>query len=460
MLTVDWLIVGGGPHGAHVAIRLVDKGVRSDKMAILDPHPEPLAQWKHHTMNAGMTHLRSPEFHNIGVDPYSLGRHAATHGFVAATHEEEFATGSHLEHEFIPPYSRPSLRLFNHHSESEIVEAGLTQRWKTGKAVSITRVQGAYLVRTECGEPINAKNVVLALGMGGQLCRPNWAMPANGKTQIRHVFDPNFRRESIAKDSDVVIAGAGITAAQLALSLVETDPNRRVTIISRHFLRKEDFDSDPGWLGPKLLNGFHAEADYAKRRTMIREARNRGSLASEVMQRLQAAILHDKTIKFEMANIESVSGGLSGSKWRLHMRPFELDECEYHRTGNIAFTFSDALQNLEVDVVVLATGFESKRPGGAFIDRAIGSMGLPIAEDGFPVVDYHLRWRRGLFVMGALAELEIGPASRNISGARMAADRIIDSAEVKESVNPLGDDRRYRLDRLNRHNSLLNQFFS
>ncbi|MDM5220760.1 hypothetical protein QUF86_08335 [Peribacillus sp. NJ11] len=38
-----------------------------------------------------------------------------------------------------------------------------------------------------------------------------------------------------------------------------------------------------------------------------------------------------------------------------------------------------------------------------------------------------LQWGPGLYVTGALAELEMGPISRNISGARQAAERIVNS---------------------------------
>ena len=45
------------------------------------------------------------------------------------------------------------------------------------------------------------------------------------------------------------------------------------------------------------------------------------------------------------------------------------------------------------------------------------------------LVDKNLRWGRNgrIFVSGALAELEIGPSSRNIAGARLAAERIVEA---------------------------------
>nr|MBA5588668.1 hypothetical protein [Anaerobacillus isosaccharinicus] len=38
-----------------------------------------------------------------------------------------------------------------------------------------------------------------------------------------------------------------------------------------------------------------------------------------------------------------------------------------------------------------------------------------------------LEWEEGLYLLGALAELQLGPVARNISGARRGAERIITS---------------------------------
>jgi hypothetical protein len=53
------------------------------------------------------------------------------------------------------------------------------------------------------------------------------------------------------------------------------------------------------------------------------------------------------------------------------------------------------------------------------------------------VVSKALRWARGLYVMGPLAELELGPTARNIAGARKAADRlahIVERGQANRSV--------------------------
>jgi hypothetical protein len=80
---------------------------------------------------------------------------------------------------------------------------------------------------------------------------------------------------------------------------------------------------------------------------------------------------------------------------------------------------------LESDFVSLATGFMHCPPGGEFVRRTIEDLELPCAPCGFPKIDEYLRWADGLFVTGPLAELVVGPASRNIIGARFAAERIL-----------------------------------
>jgi hypothetical protein len=79
---------------------------------------------------------------------------------------------------------------------------------------------------------------------------------------------------------------------------------------------------------------------------------------------------------------------------------------------------------LKSDCLILATGFSPARPGGAWLDASIHEYNLPLAPDGYPIVDPSLCWADGLYVSGPLAELEVGPVSRNFIGARLAAERI------------------------------------
>ena len=74
------------------------------------------------------------------------------------------------------------------------------------------------------------------------------------------------------------------------------------------------------------------------------------------------------------------------------------------------------------------------------VEDLIASASLPCAECGFPIVDSKLRWHPRVFVSGALAELELGPVSRNIAGARWAADRIINATRIDRDAQTITRD--------------------
>lgn len=53
---------------------------------------------------------------------------------------------------------------------------------------------------------------------------------------------------------------------------------------------------------------------------------------------------------------------------------------------------------------------------------------------GLPILEPYLRWPGcELFLMGGLAALQVGPVARNLSGARMAGERIV-PALMKSSI--------------------------
>ena len=77
------------------------------------------------------------------------------------------------------------------------------------------------------------------------------------------------------------MVGGGISAAQVALRLV--GEGQEVHLISRHPLRKHQFDSDPGWLGPKYMKGFERETKRGPpARVDQRGSAHRGSVPPDV----------------------------------------------------------------------------------------------------------------------------------------------------------------------------------
>lgn len=386
----SWLVIGGGIHGVHIAVRLIaEAGCDPDSVRILDPAPELLARWHACTSATGMTHLRSPSVHQIDVEPWSLQRFAA---------QSERRTSSL----FAPPYDRPSLDLFNEHCDRVIETHGVRALHVPGTASSCHVDCDAVTVGTLEGRSLAARNVVFAIGVCDQPHWPAWA-PV-GDTHIEHIFARGFDYPGTDSPQAVAVVGGGISAAQVALRLV--GDGHRVHMIARHSIREHQFDSDPGWLGPKLMAGFRRETDLARRRAAIAEARHRGSVPPDVLRALRSAI--------DRGQIE----------WHHAAVSLLVDEPGARRIG-----LSNGAE-VVVERIVLATGFSSRRPGGAMLDDLIERASLPCAACGYPVVDTALRWHPRVYVSGALAELELGPSARNIAGARRAGERIVEAARA------------------------------
>lgn len=387
----EWLIIGGGIHGTHLAnVLLGQVGVAPDRLQILDPHDRPLAMWDRLTSRTGMRYLRSPAVHHLDIHPRSLMSFARS-------------SAGKRHARFFLPYDRPGMELFDHHNRWLIQRSNIDGRMVRGRAESLKAHGAGFRVETAAGS-IETRRVLLAIGMSEQPAWPEWARDIRHQGgSIQHLFDPQFEARW-TPDQHVLVMGGGLTATQFALSLAERHPGQ-VTLLCRHAARVHQFDSDPGWLGPKLMAGFQQLRLPAERRRTIATARHRGSVPAEVANAFKRAI-RDGSLRHVHGDVRSAACTEDG-----------LVRIE---TG--------AAQSLSADHVVLATGFESRRPGGEWLDAAIEEFGLRCSDCGYPIVNQRLEWHPGLFVTGPLAELEIGPIARNISGARSAGARIVAAA--------------------------------
>lgn len=385
--TLDWLIVGGGVHGTHLAHVLVDAlGVARDRLRVLDPHPQPLAQWNRLTANVDMAYLRSTSVHHLALDPDDLRRF-----------------GSRLQGlpmpPFAHPYARPAYALFQAHCRHVCAVQRLDELFVQGTANRLARSAGGWRVETEQGS-LDARHVLLAVGRTW-LNWPVWASALQaGGGSVHHIFQQDFLAAGLPALARFVVVGGGITAAQVALQLARRAPGA-VTLLMRHPIREHDFDADAGWFGPKFLAGFQATPCYVERRQMINAARHRGSIPPDIARSVRKA----------------------AEQGTLALRQGEVASAGVDAQGVSRLRLTDG-ETIEADQIVLATGFDPARPGHEWLDRAIVQYNLPCAACGYPIVDQTLRWAPGLYVSGALAELEIGPIAANIAGARHAARRL------------------------------------
>ena len=276
-MNLDWLVIGGGIHGVHIATRLLaDADIPADRLGIVDPSDRLLERWHTCTATTGMTHLRSPSVHHLDLDPLSLQRFAGKRR-------------SRPPGLFAAPFERPSLGLFNDHCNQSAEHFGLANLHIQGRAENCSINDDGLTVRLSDGRSIEAGNVVLAIGASDQTAWPAWASRAHPR--IHHVFEPGFDGWPSSPEA-VLVVGGGISAGHVALRLLAEGHD--VHLASRHALREHQFDSDPGWLGEKFTIRFDHEPDPDRRRAVITKARHRGSVPPEMARAIRRAIARER----------------------------------------------------------------------------------------------------------------------------------------------------------------------
>ncbi len=410
---LEWLLIGGGIHGTHIAHVLTATGaVAPDRIRVLDPAGKPLVRWNRLTRNTGMTFMRSPSVHHLGVQTDDLNRFSQSpDGFV--------------HREFRQPYGRPAYDLFQAHNHHLVQQHKLAELWLSGMATRLVKRQSGWLVESDRGA-IDARNVLLAVGRTA-LNRPTWSQALRDEQDapIHHLFEDTFTTASVPPWHHLVVIGGGISAAQTACLLSQRAAyegfDGRVTLLMRHPVRNAHFDSAPCWNGPKCLTKFHHTADYAQRRAQIAAGRYRGSIPHDVMRAVER---HCKEERLRLCQDEVVGAQMLPPQLdapQLDVPQLDAPQSDTPRLIHLQLASG---ATINADRVILATGFAPTRPGGELVDKAIAAHGLRCAPCGYPIVSPQLEWLNGLYVTGPLAELELGATGPNIRGARMAAERL------------------------------------
>lgn len=390
------VVVGAGVHGVHLALA-VSRTYALDRkrIALVDPFHEPLTLWRRRVENCGMDYLRSNGSHTLAPSFYAL--------------RSEMGPKDHTA-----PYHRPSVDLFQRQARRMIHEIQQHTVAVHGTVTDITvpaegsperprhALHRGYVVHCRCTDgrerELHAAAVILAPGNGAPEVPPGYREPL--PPGIMHIHDPRMPHGALPQyrqpGDRVLIAGSGIAACHLALTLV--NHGIHVEVWHRDPLEVHQFDSDPCFIGPRCAALFESIADPEIRHQLIDRSRRSGSIPEDLYTRFMAAVHHNRIV--------------------LHRR--EMKSWLHAPPGIVATP-----GNREFDQIILSTGFSREPPAAPLVSALASRYAAPVSSRGFPVPSGDLQWLPGLFVTGALADLVHGPPARNIIGAHLSRRKIL-----------------------------------
>ena len=389
--TVDITIIGAGPQALTLVTHLLQKKASlRDRLAVFDRTGTWMAQWKQQFAALEIPHLRSPAVHHPDPNPYAL---------------RAFATNRSSE--LFPPYDLPGTNLFEEFCEDVIERWGLSDGVIPSSITDIEPIQvegrDRFRLHLHNHSPILARRVILATG-GGPPRLPDWVAeipPGYPPERLQHSSQIDLRPLHLGGE-EILIIGSGLTSGHLALGAVRR--GARVTLMARRQFYERLFDADPGWLGPKYLKGFQAEADWGRRSQMIQEARNGGSLTPKVLFKLRR-LEREGRVQF-LENCQITSATWNEGFWHI--------DCDQPQ-GVLP----------RVHRLWLATGSEFDIGKHPLLKQVQQKYPLETVA-GLPQLDDHLRWGKSqLFLMGPGTALQVGPVARNIYGGKLASQRIV-----------------------------------
>lgn len=391
-------IVGGGVHGTHLAVRLLESGlVTHDQLRIVDPNGL-LGNFRRQCEQCGLRELRSPFVHTIDTDPFSLGAYARSNGRTDELRSSGFGG------------DRPVASLFFDHTETVCATYDLDSLLIEERVTGLDERSTGVHLETTAGS-FDTDWCLLAVGYGGSRTLPEWADALPHDAPATHVWNPEFDPAEIGPRASVGIVGGGITAAQLATALAR--PGREVTMFARTPISVESLEAKSEWMHfSSAVEQLQALPPASEARAqVVDDARNDGTVPPHVFQPLRRAI----------------------GREAVGLQQTTVEECT--SAGGIIVVTCENGRARCLDRLAFATGFGSPYDAGLFgklrtmSSLAVGYRGAPVLDDDT------LRWRRAdgslsrVFVSGAAARQVLGPFAPNIIGAREAGALVVDELE-------------------------------
>lgn len=388
------VIVGAGPQGLSIYLNLPP--LLREKTLVIDAEPVPMQNFYRQAENVGMKYLRSPASHCLKEPLVSL---------------LSFARKNNLMSHFNGRYLTPSLVLLQKYMQFLLEKNNLASHFMQCRMHGMRFSHETWHIDTSRGT-LSAKNCILALGMGRISFPPSIQSYRNSSADktlhkeliLKHVLHPFFFLPPIHKKK-IAIIGGGMSGSQVALRTAKLARLRlsasSITLFSKTSRHVQFFDSEPGYIGPKYRGFFLQEKNYSERRSILQRARNPGSINPYVQKKLNAAMQNGE-LRVTDARVNALSLNEKSGKAKYSLQ-LNGGSWEHY------------------DDIILATGFGSASPPHiTLLQQLHENHGCSVDANYWPIPNAKLMWHKGLYLIGALAELELGPPARNIIGAHLA----------------------------------------
>lgn len=426
------VVIGAGPHGLAVLSALADGGSWPERVTVVDPHDHWCAAWDAKLARLALDRLRSPQVHHPGVHPMEL------RDMVEACPPEEQLLLRRPEAERAP--TPAGMRRYL----DQLVERLGPVDWLRGRAVALTvaaeqtsRSAAPPTPRPGDPGPVTVSVMPMTDGPGEVPAQdmdpalivepgvapitlvadavvvahnpsmprvPGWSAPLLATGRARHASEVDIQSEEVS-GREVLIVGGGLTAACLALEVLRRGGHP--TMVTRRPLRARPYDVDASWIGPRRLEPY-LRAPATERRALIDVARDGGTIPPRTLEQLRAAADDPAT---PLTLLEAV-------------------DVEPAVQAQLASGTEPA------PALWLATGFEQHLDRDPLLGPVAEQLGVR-SHGGLPEVDEALRLGGApIYVAGPYAALGVGPACRNLAGARPAAQRIAAGLRAQAEALP------------------------
>lgn len=371
-------VVGAGPQALAVVTHLVTaRPSLRDEIVVIDPSGEWLQTWQSQFDRLEIGVLRSPSVHHPAVDPGALSQYVA----------DKRLPRSNL------PYDPPLTHVFTSFCNSIIESMQLRASVIAARVISLDPADHERTRVTTTAGVFVARQIIWA----GSTRTPTVPAPIvellAASPKIAHGSDVDLPNIGPLDGHHVIVVGGGLTAGHLAVAARARGAD--VTLVTRRPIVERDFDVEPGWLGPRHLDGYSQLRSPTQRLEVAQTARGGGTMPSWMHRRLE---------------LEGSDGGITNVVGEIE----SIAEC------GAGLDIRAGGQRINAGHCWLATG---TRPD-IRADIALGHL-VDEHVDGIPVIDSSLRVSgTNVFMTGSLATIELGPAAGNLWGARMAARKI------------------------------------